>query len=113
MSNFITHINFWVVLGFVGQFLFGSRFLYNGLSRKRRCESVIPEVFWYLSMAGSAILFTYAIYRRDPVFIMGQCSGLLSMHAILCSFIKRRDSWLWQLVRELISQKLLPNNLVK
>ena len=29
MSNFITHINFWVVLGFIGQFLFGSRFFYT------------------------------------------------------------------------------------
>jgi lipid-A-disaccharide synthase-like uncharacterized protein len=76
MSNFITHINFWVVLGFIGQFLFGSRFFIQWIVSEKRGESTIPEIFWYLSMAGSAILFTYAIYRLDPVFIMGQCSGL-------------------------------------
>src|SRR3972149_596402 len=77
MSNFITHINFWVVLGFIGQFLFGSRFFIQWIVSEKRGESVIPEVFWYLSMAGSVILFSCAIYRRDPVFIMGQCSGLI------------------------------------
>lgn len=76
MGNLIKHINFLVVLGFVGQILFGSRFFIQWIISEKRGESIIPEVFWYLSMAGSVILFTYAIYRRDPVFIMGQCSGI-------------------------------------
>ena len=76
MTNFVAHINAWVILGFIGQFLFGSRFFVQWIVSERRGESIIPEVFWYLSMAGSAILLTYAIYRRDPVFIMGQFSGL-------------------------------------
>ena len=76
MSNFITHINAWVILGFIGQSMFGSRFFVQWIISEKRGESVIPEIFWYLSMGGSAILLTYAIYRRDPVFIMGQCSGL-------------------------------------
>ncbi|MDR4508402.1 MAG: lipid-A-disaccharide synthase N-terminal domain-containing protein [Candidatus Brocadiaceae bacterium] len=69
-------INPWIVLGFVGQFLFGSRFFVQWIVSERRGESIIPEIFWYLSMGGSAILLAYAVYRRDPVFIMGQCSGL-------------------------------------
>jgi lipid-A-disaccharide synthase-like uncharacterized protein len=76
MSNLMTHINFWVVLGFIGQTMFGSRFFIQWIVSEKRGESTIPEIFWYLSMAGSAILFSYAIYRRDPVFIMGQCSGI-------------------------------------
>lgn len=76
MTDFITHINFWVILGFIGQSMFGSRFFVQWIVSEKRGESTIPEVFWYLSMAGSAILMTYAIYRRDPVFIMGQCSGI-------------------------------------
>ncbi len=76
MSDFIAHINFWVIVGFVGQFLFGSRFFVQWIASEKRGESVIPEIFWYLSLGGSIILFAYAIYRRDPVFIMGQCSGL-------------------------------------
>jgi len=38
---------------------------------------VIPVSFWFLSMAGSLILLAYAIYRRDPVFILGQAFGML------------------------------------
>ena len=67
----MTQINFWVVIGFVGQFLFGSRFFVQWIVSEKRGESVIPEIFWYLSMAGSTILMVYAIYRRDPVFIVG------------------------------------------
>ena len=39
--------------------------------------SVFPRAFWYLSLAGGAVLTGYAIYKRDPVFILGQASGLL------------------------------------
>ena len=36
---------------------------------------MIPVSFWYLSIIGSALLFAYAIYRQDPVFIIGQAFG--------------------------------------
>ena len=77
MENLITHINFWVVLGFIGQILFGSRFFIQWIISEKHGESIIPGVFWYLSMAGSVILFTYATYKRDPVFIIGQSSGII------------------------------------
>jgi lipid-A-disaccharide synthase-like uncharacterized protein len=38
---------------------------------------VIPNSFWFLSIAGSLILLSYALYRRDPVFILGQAFGIL------------------------------------
>jgi lipid-A-disaccharide synthase-like uncharacterized protein len=38
---------------------------------------VIPRSFWYLSLAGSALLLIYAIHRRDPVFILGQAGGFV------------------------------------
>jgi lipid-A-disaccharide synthase-like uncharacterized protein len=91
MSNLLAHINFWVILGFVGQFLFGSRFFVQWIASEKRGESIIPEVFWYISMGGSAILLTYAIYRRDPVFIMGQCSGLfIYVRNIMLVYKKKR-----------------------
>ncbi|MCF6157520.1 MAG: hypothetical protein E3K32_02880 [wastewater metagenome] len=71
-----THLNVWIILGLIGQLLFGSRFFVQWVISEKRGESIIPEVFWYLSMGGSAILLTYALYRRDPVFIIGQCTGL-------------------------------------
>ena len=39
-------------------------------------KSVIPVAFWYFSLAGGAALFTYALHRKDPVFIVGQGAGL-------------------------------------
>lgn len=76
MTGFVTQINAWIILGFIGQIMFGSRFFVQWIASEKRGESIIPEIFWYLSMAGSAVLLIYAIYRHDPVFIMGQCSGL-------------------------------------
>ena len=37
---------------------------------------MVPVVFWHLSIAGSGLLLLYAIYRRDPVFILGQSAGI-------------------------------------
>lgn len=38
---------------------------------------MVPRVFWHLSIAGSLVILSYAIWRRDPVFILGQSTGLL------------------------------------
>jgi lipid-A-disaccharide synthase-like uncharacterized protein len=40
-------------------------------------RSVVPRAFWYLSVAGGAVLLSYAIRRQDPVFILGQAAGLV------------------------------------
>jgi lipid-A-disaccharide synthase-like uncharacterized protein len=40
-------------------------------------RSVMPLAFWFLSLGGGLLLLTYAIYRRDPVFILGQGMGLI------------------------------------
>jgi lipid-A-disaccharide synthase-like uncharacterized protein len=66
---------FWLYLGFMGQVLFGLRFLVQWVASERKGESVIPVYFWYLSLIGSLILLAYAIVRRDPVFILGQSTG--------------------------------------
>jgi lipid-A-disaccharide synthase-like uncharacterized protein len=66
----------WVLaLGFGGQALFASRFLVQWVASEREKRSVIPHVFWYLSLGGATVLFTYAFLRRDPVFMVGQATG--------------------------------------
>lgn len=67
----------WLIIGFSGQFLFSMRFLVQWLYSERHKESLIPVVFWYFSIAGGVTLLSYAIYKRDPVFILGQSTGLL------------------------------------
>ena len=67
----------WLLVGFAGQALFFSRFFVQWLASERQKASVLPTAFWFLSIAGGLTLLTYAIYRRDPVFILGQMSGVL------------------------------------
>jgi len=66
----------WVAVGFLGQTLFFMRFFLQWVASEKRKESVIPVAFWYFSIGGGLVLLTYAIYRRDPVFIVGQGTGL-------------------------------------
>jgi len=67
----------WLAIGLVGQALFSARFIVQWLQSERVKKSVIPSAFWYFSMAGGLTLLAYAIHRRDPVFIIGQGTGLI------------------------------------
>ena len=61
----------WLAIGFAGQLLFMTRFIVQWIVSERHKRSVIPVAFWYLSLAGSLTLLSYAIHKRDPVFILG------------------------------------------
>lgn len=67
----------WLAIGLVGQALFSMRFLIQWIQTERQRKSVVPLAFWYFSIAGGITLLAYAIYRRDPVFILGQAVGIL------------------------------------
>jgi lipid-A-disaccharide synthase-like uncharacterized protein len=67
---------FWLVVGFVGQAFFSMRFLVQWIASEKRRESVIPISFWFFSIGGALVLFTYALHRRDPVFILGEGAGI-------------------------------------
>ena len=67
----------WVGIGFLAQVLFGSRFIVQWFFSERAGESVIPVAFWWLSLTGGAMMLAYAVYRWDPVFMMGQGLGLV------------------------------------
>jgi lipid-A-disaccharide synthase-like uncharacterized protein len=59
-----------VILGFIGNAAFSMRFLVQWIASERQRESVIPVSFWYWSIAGSVIMCTYFIFKRDPVGIL-------------------------------------------
>jgi len=52
------------------------RFLVQWIYSEKKKRSVIPLAFWYFSLAGGITLLSYAIYRKDPVFILGQATGV-------------------------------------
>ena len=73
----ISSETFWLTIGFLGQALFSARFIVQWIASERARKSIIPAAFWLFSVGGGATLLAYAIYRQDPVFIVGQAAGLL------------------------------------
>lgn len=67
---------FWLIVGFTGQAMFSARFLVQWLASEKARRSIVPNAFWYFSILGGSILLSYAIWRQDPVFIVGQGAGL-------------------------------------
>lgn len=67
----------WIGIGLVAQLMFSARFLVQWIASERARASVMPVAFWYFSLAGGLMLFAYAIYRMDPVFILGQSFGVV------------------------------------
>jgi lipid-A-disaccharide synthase-like uncharacterized protein len=76
-SIFANINNYWLAVGLIGQFFFTMRFLVQWVYSEKRKESLVPVSFWVFSLLGSLTLLTYAIYRHDPVFILGQSFGFL------------------------------------
>lgn len=72
-------IPLWLLIyGSMGQIIFTLRFVYQWIYSKRKDESLLPIGFWIISLFGSLIIVSYAIYRKDPVLILGQSTGLLA-----------------------------------
>ena len=67
----------WLAIGFLAQLMFSMRFIVQWIASERARRSIVPETFWYFSVVGGAMLFAYAIYRLDPVFMLGQGMGLV------------------------------------
>ena len=81
----------WIAVGLGGQALFSMRFIVQWLESERARRSIVPVAFWYLSLGGGALLTLYAIWRRDPVFVVGQATGL---------FVYARNLWLLRAPRD-------------
>ena len=67
----------WVLFGFAAQLMFTARVLVQWIASERARESIVPVAFWYFSLAGGLMLLSYAVYRADPVFILGQALGVV------------------------------------
>lgn len=80
MINYFTTLSqteiIFLTIGFLGQCVFASRFIIQWLYSERIGKSHIPIIFWYLSIIGGISLLIYAIFRKDPVIILGQSFGI-------------------------------------
>lgn len=78
----ILHVNSgselaWVIFGLCAQLMFTARFLVQWIASERARSSVMPITFWYFSLVGGVMLLAYALYRKDPVFVLGQTLGVV------------------------------------
>ena len=80
MNNYLSNLSnfeiFFLIIGFIGQGLFASRFIVQWLISEKKGKSYMPISFWYLSIFGGIGLLAYAISRKDPVIITGQAFGI-------------------------------------
>ncbi len=86
----ISGSTFWLIVGFVGQTIYGCRFLVQWIVSEIKQESTVPLAFWFFSVGGGIILLAYAIHRKDPVFIVGQAGGLLIYSRNLMLIYRKR-----------------------
>jgi len=66
----------WVSLGLLGQVLFTGRMVVQWLASEKSRQSIVPPMFWWMSLMGSLMLLSYFLWRRDVVGILGQGIGL-------------------------------------
>lgn len=64
-----------IILGILGQFVYTSRFFYQWYYAEKHHESSLPRIFWIISLSGSCLLFTYGIFRKDPVLMSAHFFG--------------------------------------
>ncbi len=67
----------WVLFGFLAQGIFAGRMIVQWYASEKAKSSVIPNIFWWMSLIGSSMCIIYFIWRKDPVGVTGQATGWL------------------------------------
>jgi lipid-A-disaccharide synthase-like uncharacterized protein len=73
---FLGNVDIGILIGYFAQVMFAMRFVVQWIASERAGRSVVPTAFWVFSIGGGVMLLGYAIWRRDPVFILGQAFGV-------------------------------------
>ena len=77
ITNFIWHDGklfgiawtVWKIVGWLGNAVFFSRFFVQWYATEKKKQVVVPQAFWWLSLAGSVTLLCYSLHQQDSVFI--------------------------------------------
>ncbi len=73
---FLGNLDYGILVGYIAQAMFAMRFVVQWIASERAGKSVVPTTFWVFSIGGGLMLLGYALYRKDPVFIIGQAFGV-------------------------------------
>ncbi len=66
-------MEWWAWLGIAGTAIFGSRFFVQWVASERAGKSVVPRVFWHISILGSLVMLVYALFSAHK---MGWKNGI-------------------------------------
>jgi len=62
--------DFWTLIGWTANVVFSSRFIVQWYVTEKKRQVVVPAAFWWLSLAGSLLFLSYAIfYDKHHVII--------------------------------------------
>lgn len=66
------HVTPWKLIGYAGALMFGGRWLVQFIASRRVGKPVIPRLFWYMSIVGSAMALSYFLFsnKRDSVGVL-------------------------------------------
>ena len=66
------HVTPWKLIGYAGALMFGGRWLVQFIASKRARKPVIPRLFWYMSLVGSAMTLSYFVFsaKSDSVGVL-------------------------------------------
>lgn len=67
----------WVVIGFGGQIAFSGRTLLQWFVSEKERRSIVPTAFWWMSLVGGVMLFSYFAWRQEIVGVLGQAPGIV------------------------------------
>ena len=60
----------WKIVGWAGNLVFSSRFILQWYATEKQKQVTVPAAFWWLSLVGSLLLLSYAIFwEKSSVFI--------------------------------------------
>jgi lipid-A-disaccharide synthase-like uncharacterized protein len=66
------HVTPWKLIGYTGALMFGGRWLVQFVASRRARKPVIPRLFWYMSLVGSAMTLSYFLFsaKADSVGVL-------------------------------------------
>lgn len=75
-SKEATETWFWIAVGSVGALLFGSRFLIQWIATELKRKSVVPHIFWHISVVATLLQFACYWHRSEWVYAVGMVTNL-------------------------------------
>ena len=66
------HVSLWKLVGYTGALMFGGRWVVQFLASRKHRKPVIPRLFWYMSLVGSAMTLAYFLFsaKQDSVGVL-------------------------------------------